>query len=130
MHGSPEATNHLRDFSLSSLGLAKEKLFTPSVGECIDASTESHIYQVTLSLPPPSLPSLSHQVKLTDSLMSAVEFSKARDSELAWVDGTIHFSSVAPSGFQDQDDAGETVQKTPVLNALPHHQVNTRSTTL
>ena len=46
VHGIPDATNHLREFALSSLGLAKGKLFAPHVSECIDASTESHIYQV------------------------------------------------------------------------------------
>ena len=46
IHGPPEATNHLREFALSSLGVAKGKLFTPRVGDCVDASTETHIYQV------------------------------------------------------------------------------------
>ena len=51
VHGSADSTNHLRDFARSSLWLAKGKLFTPRVGDSIDASTESHIYQV----PSPSL---------------------------------------------------------------------------
>ena len=73
-----------------------------------------------------------HQVKLTDSLISAVEFSQARDSELAWVDGNIHLTSTAPAGFKGHDDSGvvereEGVQGmvTPVLNALVHNQVRT-----
>ena len=46
VHGAPDATNHLCEFATSSLGLANGKLFVPRVGEYIDASTESHIYQV------------------------------------------------------------------------------------
>ena len=79
------------------------------------------------------------QVKLTDSLMSAVQFSHAKDSELAWVDGSIHFSSAAAAAsefkgqdvgeFKGQDVSGERRergQRTPVLSALPHTQVITR----
>jgi cleavage and polyadenylation specificity factor subunit 2 len=110
VHGSPEATNHLREFALSALGLAKGKLFTPRVGDCTDASTESHIYQV----------------KLTDSLMNSVQFSQARDSELAWVDGSVHLSTAVPTGFKGQDSTGSQkgeAMVTPVLDALPHNQV-------
>lgn len=108
VHGSPEATNHLREFAISSLGLVKGKLFAPRVNECIDASTESHIYQV----------------KLTDTLMNSVSFSQARDSELAWVDGNVHFSSAQPDTTADTVKK-EGVQGTtiPVLDALPNHQV-------
>ena len=78
-------------------------------------------------------------MKLTDSLMSAVQFSHAKDSELAWVDGSIHFSSAAAAAasefkgqdvgeFKGQDVSGERRergQRTPVLSALPHAQVIT-----
>ena len=72
-----------------------------------------------------SFASPHHQVKLTDSLMSAVGFSQARDSELAWVDGNVQFTSAAPSGFKGQGEgSGDGVQqRTPLLNALPHNQV-------
>jgi hypothetical protein len=34
-------------------------------------------------------------VKLKDSLMSAISFSHARDADLAWVEGQIHFVNPA-----------------------------------
>ena len=74
----------------------------------------------------------THQVKLTDSLMSSVVFSQARDSELAWVDGNVHFSSAVPSGFKGHANMGMVKGEgmtTPVLDALPHHQVSGSKTT-
>lgn len=48
-------------------------VYTPNRGDVIDATTESHIYQV----------------KLTDALMSTLEWRKAGDTELAWLSGVI-----------------------------------------
>ncbi|CAH2265181.1 probable cleavage and polyadenylation specificity factor subunit 2 [Pararge aegeria] len=50
-----------------------EKIFMPNRGETIDATTESHIYQV----------------KLTDSLMCGVTWRNAGDAELAWLSAVI-----------------------------------------
>ncbi|KAL0819927.1 hypothetical protein ABMA28_007930 [Loxostege sticticalis] len=50
-----------------------EKVFTPQRGDVIDATTESHIYQV----------------KLTDSLMSDIVWRKAGDAELAWLSAVV-----------------------------------------
>ncbi|XP_059058233.1 probable cleavage and polyadenylation specificity factor subunit 2 [Achroia grisella] len=50
-----------------------EKIFIPKCGETIDATTESHIYQV----------------KLTDSLLSQLSWRSAGDAELAWVAATL-----------------------------------------
>ena len=59
--------------------------------------------------------------------MSSVSFSQARDAELAWVDGIIHFSSATPMGVKGQVEEGEEESQiqnlTPVLDAPPHHQV-------
>ena len=68
---------------------------------------------------------LAFQVKLKDSLMSSVSFGQAKDAELAWVDGEIHFSSatsknVVGEGDNDQEKAGDLV---PVLDALPSNLV-------
>ncbi|XP_023939534.2 probable cleavage and polyadenylation specificity factor subunit 2 [Bicyclus anynana] len=50
-----------------------EKIFTPNRGDTVDATTESHIYQV----------------KLTDSLMCGVSWRSAGDAELAWLSAVI-----------------------------------------
>lgn len=75
IHGDQESTDSLAEFCRTQ-GVVQGKVFTPKVMEIVDATTESHIYQV----------------KLKDSLVSALEFSKARDAELAWVDGQLDFS--------------------------------------
>ncbi|XP_015781922.1 cleavage and polyadenylation specificity factor subunit 2 [Tetranychus urticae] len=75
IHGSSEATQELASYCSSSL--PTNKIFTPRVGEIVDATTESHIYQV----------------KLKDSLVSTLNFVKAKDgTELAWVDADIEMS--------------------------------------
>lgn len=49
------------------------KVFTPHRGEIIDATTETHIYQV----------------RLTEALVSELEFQKGKDAEIAWINGSI-----------------------------------------
>ena len=46
VHGSADATNSLMDYCQKNLHLPRSKLFAPRVGETVDATTESHIYQV------------------------------------------------------------------------------------
>ena len=46
VHGTSDATNHLVDFSKKVLLISDEKVFAPHIGECVNATTESHIYQV------------------------------------------------------------------------------------
>lgn len=50
-----------------------DKVYIPYVGDIIDATTESHIYQV----------------KLTDSLMSGLAWRSAGDTELAWLSAVV-----------------------------------------
>ena len=47
VHGTSEATNHLLGFAKKTLALSDDKIFAPGIGECVDATTESHIYQVS-----------------------------------------------------------------------------------
>ena len=50
MHGSAAATRHLADYCQSQQNnVVTGKIFTPTLGEVIDATIESHIFQVTLS---------------------------------------------------------------------------------
>lgn len=73
IHGTEEATSSLEEFCRTT-GVVQGNVFCPSVGDVIDATTERHIYQV----------------RLRDHLVSSLKFSKARDMELAWVDGIIN----------------------------------------
>ncbi|CAB3248618.1 unnamed protein product [Arctia plantaginis] len=61
-----------------------EKIYIPGPGEVIDATTESHIYQV----------------KLTDSLMSGLAWRSAGDTELAWLSAVV-----TPRAHQRESDA-------------------------
>lgn len=47
IHGTTEATDHLVDFAKKNLGIAGDKIFAPKIGECVDASTQSLLYQVS-----------------------------------------------------------------------------------
>ena len=71
------------------------------------------------------------QVKLKDSLMSSVSFRQAKDAELSWIDGQIHFSSATSKGIVGLEGQEMEESKTdliPVLDAPSHNQV--RATTL
>ncbi|KAI6243983.1 Cleavage and polyadenylation specificity factor subunit 2 [Aphelenchoides fujianensis] len=86
VHGGAAATRALADFCEENnfqacppflpcvhCGNVQEKIFTPQLGEVIDATVETHIFQVTLS----------------DPLMSSLMFQTVRDVELSWVDARI-----------------------------------------
>ncbi|XP_017267215.1 cleavage and polyadenylation specificity factor subunit 2 [Kryptolebias marmoratus] len=71
VHGSPEAS---QDLAESCKAFSKDlKVYTPKLQETIDATSETHIYQV----------------RLKDSLVSSLQFCKAKDTELAWIDGVL-----------------------------------------
>eukprot|EP00731_Ephydatia_muelleri_P028304 Em0019g1177a len=121
IHGTTEATDHLVDFAKKNLGIAGDKIFAPKIGECVDASTQSLLYQV----------------KLKDSLMSSVTFAQAKDAHLAWVDGQIHLASSGHRAVADkltESEEGSTDQGNvetdviPELDALPLNQVKGHGT--
>ncbi|XP_058062767.1 probable cleavage and polyadenylation specificity factor subunit 2 isoform X1 [Anopheles bellator] len=70
VRGSPANTSHIAEHCQQNIGA---RVFTPNRGEIIDATTETHIYQV----------------RLTEALVSQLEFQKGKDAELAWVDAQI-----------------------------------------
>ncbi|XP_055375909.1 probable cleavage and polyadenylation specificity factor subunit 2 [Condylostylus longicornis] len=49
------------------------KVFAPRKGEMVDATTEAYIYQI----------------RLTENLVSRLQFQKAKDAEVAWLDAEI-----------------------------------------
>lgn len=48
-------------------------VYLPKLNEAIDATTESHIYQV----------------KLTDAMVSTLNMRRGKDAELAWVEADV-----------------------------------------
>ncbi|KAJ3145453.1 cleavage and polyadenylation specificity factor subunit 2 [Geranomyces variabilis] len=76
VRGSEEATKDLADYCLATESITSE-VFTPQIGECINVSAATNIYQV----------------KLTDSLVSSLKMSEMSDYELAYVSGIVRFPS-------------------------------------
>ena len=70
------------------------------------------------------------QVKLKDSLMSSVSFRQAKDAELTWIDGEIHFSSATSKGIIGKEEERmeeSTTDLIPVLDAPSLDQVRVTS---
>ncbi len=84
--------------------------FIARTGETVDATTESHIYQV----------------RLPESLFSRLEFDRARDGLLAWVDGYVSRVQEEAMDIEQQDgeDGGDTKKAAvPALLPLEDEQV-------
>ena len=74
VRGAPESRENLGNYFRTSKELSSQgRVFVPEGLETVDATTESHIYQV----------------KLLDSLVSSLKFARARDTEIAWIDAQI-----------------------------------------
>ncbi|KAK7103107.1 cleavage and polyadenylation specificity factor subunit 2-like [Littorina saxatilis] len=106
IHGTEEATSSLAEFC-STTGAVQGHVFCPSVGDVIDATTERHIYQV----------------RLRDHLVSSLSFSRARDMELAWVDGHVSMVADKPDSLSDDvskdKKAEEDDELKPVADVVP-----------
>uniref|UniRef100_A0A8C0C4H9 Cleavage and polyadenylation specificity factor subunit 2 n=1 Tax=Balaenoptera musculus TaxID=9771 RepID=A0A8C0C4H9_BALMU len=72
VHGPPEASQDLAE-CCRGFGGKDIKVYMPKLHETVDATSETHIYQV----------------RLKDSLVSSLQFCKAKDAELAWIDGVL-----------------------------------------
>lgn len=70
VRGSPQNTTHIAEHCQLNIGA---RVFSPNRGEVIDATTETHIYQV----------------RLTEALVSQLEFQKGKDAEVSWIDAQI-----------------------------------------
>jgi len=116
VHGSEESVQHLAEYCRVTPTINVGKVYTPVQGEHVDATSETHIYQV----------------KLRDALVSSLQFSKARDAELAWVDGQLSMRQeksrlgTLEEGEVEDDEDMETNQEkeepmdsVPVLEQLP-----------
>lgn len=95
VRGSPESINYMAEYCRAYVD---DKIFKPHTGETVDATTENHIYQI----------------KLKDSLVSALEFHAADDGvELAWVD--------AKTQMPEENELES--EKLPHLDAIEPEQV-------
>ncbi|XP_071832554.1 cleavage and polyadenylation specificity factor subunit 2-like isoform X1 [Apostichopus japonicus] len=97
VRGSPAATQTLAEYY--RLQLSGSKVFTPGVNEVIDATLESHIYQV----------------KLKDSLVSSLDFQKAKDIELTWIDGQLDLETGGRSLMLEEEEETEMETTAPGL---------------
>ena len=75
VHGNRDSTQSLAEYCRSS-AIVSGKVFTPKLNEVVNVTTESRIYQVRMS----------------DALVSSLQFSKAKDAELAWLDALLDLS--------------------------------------
>ncbi|VDM96391.1 unnamed protein product [Thelazia callipaeda] len=99
VHGSSAATRHLAQYAQQN-GIVQGKIFTPRLGEIVDATIESHIYQVTLS----------------DAVMSSLIFQTVKDAELSWLDARIlrrkMMTPLHMQSLEGKDENAEPVKST------------------
>ena len=128
VRGSPDATESLAQYCKSA-GCVSNKIFTPLLYETVDATTESHIYQV----------------KLKDSLVSSLSFAQSKDgAQLSWVEGEIEIAqeeSLLPqSEYKQNEDSKDGIfddsskkssggrELLPTLRPLPSNQIPSHPT--
>ncbi|ORX45152.1 hypothetical protein BCR36DRAFT_333418 [Piromyces finnis] len=75
IHGNEEQTLHLQEFCKSVISNGVE---APHVGECINVSAATNIYQI----------------KLTDTLVNSLDMAKMDDYELAFIQGQIELNDM------------------------------------
>lgn len=105
IHGNSDATSSLAEYCRKNNDMEVKKVYTPCTGETVDATRESHIYQV----------------KLRDSLVSALQFSQTRDAEIAWVDGQLvreNIKSLAQGSNDVEKMDVDSFDSVPVLEQL------------
>lgn len=80
VRGSPKNIDLVANHCSQSIGA---RVFTPNKGDVVDATTETHIYQV----------------KLTEALVAQLQFQRGKDAEVAWIDAqlAIRNKKIAPA---------------------------------
>ncbi|XP_058117783.1 probable cleavage and polyadenylation specificity factor subunit 2 [Anopheles ziemanni] len=109
VRGSASNTAHIAEHCQLNIGA---RVFTPNRGEIIDATTETHIYQV----------------RLTEALVSQLEFQKGKDAEVAWVDAQIvirnkRIDTVAGKDTNKMDKQILTLEPLLAEDLPPHNPV-------
>ncbi|XP_023227191.1 cleavage and polyadenylation specificity factor subunit 2-like [Centruroides sculpturatus] len=111
IRGTEDSIDALKVYCRTT-GAVQGKIFSPKLYEIVDATTESHIYQV----------------KLKDSLVSSIEFARAKDAELAWIDGEIMMQELEKVVEKDieikeADEIESNQELIPTLQSLPQSLV-------
>lgn len=70
VRGTPKNIELVANHCSQSIGA---RVFTPNKGDIVDATTETHIYQV----------------KLTEALVAKLQFQRGKDAEVAWIDAQL-----------------------------------------
>jgi len=104
LRGTDENLTALKDFCGEFIG-GENNIFVPKNGEVVDATTERYIYQV----------------RLRDSLFSTLNFNKAKDGHLAWVDGVIKMTDEERVDIiaTDAEEDKEAEPKAPTQPVIP-----------
>jgi len=104
LRGTDENLTALKDFCGEFIG-GENNIFVPKNGEVVDATTERYIYQV----------------RLRDSLFSTLNFNKAKDGHLAWVDGVIKMTDEERVDIiaTDAEEDKEVEPKAPTQPVIP-----------
>lgn len=74
------------------------KVFTPEKGEVIDVTSERHIYQI----------------RLTEGLVSQLQFQKCKSAEVAWIDAQIAIRNKQIDSMQEANSNEKRKQQEPV----------------
>jgi cleavage and polyadenylation specificity factor subunit 2 len=114
VRGTEDNLSALKDFCGDVIG-GENNIFVPKNGEVVDATTERFIYQV----------------RLRDSLFSTLNFNKAKDGHLAWVDGVIKMTDdekvdiIATEGEEEEEAEPKAPAQPviPVLVPIPEDQI-------
>jgi cleavage and polyadenylation specificity factor subunit 2 len=93
VRGEKHSLADLKDFC-SEVVEGENNVFVPRNGEVVDATTERFIYQV----------------RLRDSLFSTLKFSKAKDAQLAWLDGVVKMVDDERTDLKPTAEEGEEVE--------------------
>ncbi|OQR70465.1 putative cleavage and polyadenylation specificity factor subunit 2 isoform 2 [Tropilaelaps mercedesae] len=106
--GNEANTKAFFDYCVSSGCVQDDRVFAPRAHEVVDATTESHIYQV----------------KLKESLLAMLKFCKAKNAELAWVDAEVAEPEEDPELRRGDESTEQLLALQPVQNrklARPRH---------
>jgi hypothetical protein len=106
VHGSAQATRHLAEYCRQN-NVVQGNIFTPTLGEVIDATIESHIFQVTLS--DQLMSSLSFQMVVGTAFNKNIPiiYFKVKDAELSWLDARIlRKSALPPTALETEMEEG------------------------
>ena len=73
VHGSPEATDNIRQYCLDAKVVPAEKIYAPGLNEAVDASSDI----------------VSYKVNLSDALLSSLSLTTLGEYEVGWLEATI-----------------------------------------